>query len=104
MPGLPFPVSTNEKPAGGLPGSSLSKLTVTVCATSAMLPTTQSVAARNDSDHFIVPPYSTRHGDMFDHPRMAVCAQAVVLSLWQLVQGFGIFSVSVIDGVMNANV
>ena len=31
-------------------------------------------------------------------------AQAVVLSVWQEVQGFGILYFSVIAGVMNANV
>src|SRR5262245_30408418 len=109
MPGLPCPVSANENPLGALPGSSLSKLIVTVSATSAMLPATPSAATRNDSDRFIVPPlasfvYSTRQGDMFDQPRKAVCAQATVLSVWQPVQGFATLNVSVIDGVMKANV
>ena len=40
----------------------------------------------------------------FDHPRRASRAHAVVLSVWQVVHGFGILYSSVIAGVMNLNV
>ena len=48
--------------------------------------------------------YSARHGEMPRHPLIASRAQLVVRSVWQLVHGFGILYVSVIDGVMKANV
>jgi hypothetical protein len=49
-------------------------------------------------------PQSMRHGDLSGQCRKASSAQAVVLSAWHVVQGFGILYLSVIDGVMKANV
>ena len=49
-------------------------------------------------------PQSMRHGERSGQCRKASVAQAVVLSAWQVVQGFGILYLSVIAGVMKANV
>ena len=49
-------------------------------------------------------PYSVRQGERSGQCRNASVAQAVVLSVWHVVQGFGILYSSVIAGVMNANV
>ena len=48
--------------------------------------------------------YSSRHQDSSGQWRMASEAQAVVLSLWQEVQGLGILYLSVVEGAINANV
>ena len=48
--------------------------------------------------------YSMRQGDSSVQWRMASAAQAVFLSMWQDVHGFGILYLSVIAGVMKANV
>lgn len=48
--------------------------------------------------------YCSRHGERSSQPRIAPVAHAVVLSLWQVVHGFGMPYLSVIAGVMNANV
>jgi hypothetical protein len=48
--------------------------------------------------------HSPRHGETLRHPLIASRAQLVVRSVWHVVHGFGILYVSVIDGVMNANV
>ena len=48
--------------------------------------------------------YSSRQGERSGQWRSASVAHAVVLSVWQEVQGFGILYFSVIAGVMNANV
>lgn len=45
-----------------------------------------------------------RQGDRSGQCFKASVAQAVVLSAWHVVQGFGILYLSVIAGVMNANV
>jgi hypothetical protein len=45
-----------------------------------------------------------RHGDRSGHCRNASMAQAVLLSARHVVQGFGILYLSVIAGVINANV
>ncbi len=45
-----------------------------------------------------------RHGERSGHWRSACLAQAVVLSVWQVVQGLGILYLSVIAGVMNSKV
>jgi hypothetical protein len=50
------------------------------------------------------PPYSMRQGDRSGQCRSASVAQALLLSAWQVVQGFGILYLSVIAGVINANV
>jgi len=47
---------------------------------------------------------ATRHGENSGQLRSLSLAQAFDLSLWQLVQGFGIFEVSVKAGVMNRKV
>ena len=49
-------------------------------------------------------PQSIRHGDLSGQCRSASVAQAVVLSAWHMVQGFGILYLSVIAGVMKAKV
>lgn len=49
-------------------------------------------------------PYSIRHGERSGQCRSASVAQAVVLSVWQEVHGFGILYFSVMAGVTNANV
>lgn len=48
--------------------------------------------------------YSSRQGERSGQCRSASVAQAVVLFVWQEVQGFGSLYFSVIAGVMNANV
>ena len=48
--------------------------------------------------------YSARHAERSGQCRIASAAQAVVLSAWQDVHGFGILYLSVIAGVMKANV
>ena len=48
--------------------------------------------------------YSIRHGERSGQCRITSVAHAVVLSAWHDVQGFGILYLSVIAGVMNANV
>ena len=48
--------------------------------------------------------YSARHAERSGQCRIASAAQAVVLSLWHDVHGLGILYLSVIAGVMNANV
>jgi hypothetical protein len=48
--------------------------------------------------------HSTRQGERSGQCRTASVAQAVVLSAWQVVQGFGILYLSVMAGVMKANV
>lgn len=50
------------------------------------------------------PQFPPRHGEIVDQVRSASFAQAVDLSVWHEVQGFGILKSSVIFGVMNANV
>ena len=45
-----------------------------------------------------------RHGERSGQSRKTCAAQAVVLSLWHNVQGFGTAYFSVMAGVMNANV
>ena len=45
-----------------------------------------------------------RQGERSGHWRIASVAQAVALSVWQLVQGLGILYLSVIAGVMKSNV
>jgi len=45
-----------------------------------------------------------RHGDRSGHRFRASVAHAVVLSAWHIVHGFGILYLSVIAGVMKANV
>jgi hypothetical protein len=45
-----------------------------------------------------------RQGERSGQCRKASAAQAVVLSAWHVVQGFGILYLSVIAGVMKANV
>ena len=54
------------------------------------------------------PPYlethSKRHGDLSGQLRNASAAHAVLLSVWHVVQGFGILYLSVIAGVMKAKV
>src|SRR5579863_1768304 len=45
-----------------------------------------------------------RQGERSGHWRIASVAQAVVLSVWQLVQGLGILYLSVIAGVMKSKV
>ena len=45
-----------------------------------------------------------RHGERSGQRRKASAAQAVDLSAWHDVQGFGILYLSVIAGVMKANV
>ena len=45
-----------------------------------------------------------RHGDRSGQCFKASVAQAVVLSAWHVVQGFGILYLSVTAGVMNAKV
>jgi hypothetical protein len=47
---------------------------------------------------------STRHGDRSGQWRRTSVAQDVVLSVWHDVQGLGILYLSVIAGVMKANV
>jgi len=49
-------------------------------------------------------PQSIRQGECSGQRRMDSVAQAVVLSAWHDVQGFGILYLSVIAGVMKANV
>ena|ERR1700722_11316855 len=53
-------------------------------------------------------PWSThqfiRHAERSGQRRNSSVAQAVVLSAWQVVHGFGILYLSVIAGVINANV
>src|SRR5580700_10232088 len=48
--------------------------------------------------------YSKRQGERSDQCRKASVAQAVVLSAWQVVQGFGILYFSVIAGMIKAKV
>jgi hypothetical protein len=48
--------------------------------------------------------YSSRQGERSGQWRMTSVAQAVVLSVWQEVHGFGILYLSVMSGVINANV
>ncbi len=48
--------------------------------------------------------HSALHGDRSGQCRKISVAQAVVLSAWHDVQGFGILYLSVIAGVMKANV
>jgi len=45
-----------------------------------------------------------RHGERSGQRRKASAAQLVGLSAWHIVQGFGILYLSVIAGVMKANV
>src|SRR5579884_720774 len=45
-----------------------------------------------------------RHGDTFDHFASAAAAHPGGSCEWQIVHGFGTFSVSVVTGVMNRNV
>jgi hypothetical protein len=45
-----------------------------------------------------------RQGERSGQRRIASAAQVVDLSAWQVVQGFGILYLSVIAGVMKANV
>src|SRR5258708_38693988 len=51
-----------------------------------------------------IPLQFIRHGERSGHWRSASVAQAVVLSVWQLVQGLRILYLSVIEGVMKSNV
>src|SRR5215831_5538213 len=106
-PGFPWPVSTNENPLGGLPGSSLSKSMVIVCATIVAIPlATTRVVAISPIDFAILTShlYSTRQGDTLGQLRNVACAHSTFLSAWQPVHGFATLNVSVIDGVMKANV
>ena len=48
--------------------------------------------------------HSIRHGERSGHWRNASVAQDVVLSAWHVVQGLGILYLSVIAGVMKANI
>ena len=48
--------------------------------------------------------YSTRHGERSGQCRKASVAQALLLSKWHEVHGFGILYFSVITGVINAKV
>jgi hypothetical protein len=46
----------------------------------------------------------TRHGENSGQLFNAAVAQALVLSLWHVVHGFGTFNDSVVAGLMNLNV
>ena len=48
--------------------------------------------------------YSSRHAEEAGQCRIASAAHAVVLSMWHDVHGFGILYLSVVEGVMKANV
>ena len=64
----------------------------------------EGCALPRNAGHSFTVTYSALQADRSGHCRIASFAHAVVLSEWHVVQGFGIWYFSVIEGVMNANV